>query len=234
MATPTTFSVPPPMAEELTKALEEEARRQQEATPEPEFQKNNVVQSYGYLCEVEHRRFTRDEVDKFRMGISEPNYWECEARHYMDQLSALMWQKLLREYRVDSEPSAEGWRNVAMAYRHRLRRNGCSTQQMRAVRLSIEDQRYWQPEANCLRKISALREHEMLEEYLANIQGIPSPAESETRHEYLKKRRQRRPPKQSIQRLQPTVEQPTDMGRPGLRSSARVANRRRKVGANAR
>jgi hypothetical protein len=46
MATPTFFG-PPPTAEEMVRSLEQEVQRQQEATPEPNFQDKIVEQSYG-------------------------------------------------------------------------------------------------------------------------------------------------------------------------------------------
>jgi hypothetical protein len=100
MATPT-FFIPPPSLEEIAERLEREVRRQQEATPEPVFQRPEVTQSYDYLCEIEHKRFTPEEVDLFRSSIAEPIYWECEAKNYKDLLSELIWQNLLREFCVD-------------------------------------------------------------------------------------------------------------------------------------
>ena len=216
MATPTLF-VPPPTAEELIAGLEEEARRQQEATPEPKFRRQNIVQSYDYLCEVEHKRFAPDEIDNFRMRIPESSYWKCEARHLKDQLSELIWQNLVREYCRDGLPTTDGWRDVAMAYRRRLKRHGYSTQQVREARLSIKDQSYWKPEAECLRDFSALREHEMQESYWerkANIQGIPSSVEGELQYEYPKKKPRRhcqtptKQPTRRSRRSQPNVGQP--------------------------
>jgi hypothetical protein len=159
-----TFYVPPPTAEEIYRSLEEEVRRQQEATPEPIFRRQNVFQPYDYLCKIEHKRFTPDKVDKFRMGITMPSYWELEAQYFKNELSELIWHNVLHEYLPDV-PTAEGWRNVTMAYRRRLRRHGYSTQQVNGSRLSIRDQRYWKPEAECLRGLAALREHEMKEKY---------------------------------------------------------------------
>jgi hypothetical protein len=69
MATPT-FFIPPPSLEEIAERLEREVRRQQEATPEPVFQRPEVTQSYDYLCEIEHKRFTPEEVDLFRSSIA--------------------------------------------------------------------------------------------------------------------------------------------------------------------
>lgn len=89
MATPT-FFVPPPSPKEIARRLEREVRRQQEVTPEPIFQRPDAPQSYDYLYEIKHKRFTPEEVDMFRSSIGEPIYWECEARHYKDLLSELI------------------------------------------------------------------------------------------------------------------------------------------------
>ena len=187
------------------------------------------------------------------MGITERGYWECEARHLKDQLSELVWQNLLDEYIMDGVPATDGWRNIAMAYTRRLRRQGLSTQQVRESRLSIKNQSYWKPEAELLRGISALREHEMQEQYWekrARLSGIPSPPKSETQHQYLERRprRQRQTPtkqparqSQRSRRSQPNggprqTGRVSDKRRSGLRSStaAKVGKRRGKVGANAR
>jgi hypothetical protein len=130
-----------------------------------------------------------------------------------------------------------------MAYSRRLKRQGCSTQQARESRLSIKDQRYWKPEAECLRGIVALREHEMQEEYLArkaNVQGMPSPAESKTQLQEKRERRLQKHakrPTRCSRRLQPNSRQPrvdgvSDEGGARCRSSeaSKVAKRRRKVG----
>ena len=238
MATPT-FSLPPPTAEQLAKRLAEEVQRQQDATPEPIFQRPNVAQSYDYLCEIEHKRFTPDEVDTFRMRIPESNYWECEAQRYKDRLSELIWQNLLHEYSVDCVPTTNSWRDVAMAYRRRLKRHGYSKQQVRESRLSIEDQMYWKPEAVCLRAMAALREHEMQREHWekkSNIQGIASPAESETQYGCLEKKsgRQRQPLNERqtrhSPRSQPKVGQSRADGVSDKRRSAVRSSTRLKVG----
>jgi len=89
------------------------------------------------MCEIEHNRFKPDEVEKFRMGISEHKYWEPEARHLKDLLSDVILQNLLRKYNADN--MLENWRKIAIAYRSRLRREGLSMQQVRESRLSIKD-----------------------------------------------------------------------------------------------
>ena len=165
MATPTEIFVPPLAADELIAGLQEEANRQREATPEPNFRHRNIIQSYDYLFEIEHERFTPKEVDTFLMGIREPSYWKCEAQHFKEQLSELIWHNLLRKNGIDNSPDTTGWRSVALVYRRRLKRHGHSTQRVREARLSINDQGYWKPEAECLRTISALREQEMQEKH---------------------------------------------------------------------
>lgn len=236
MATPT-FCMPLFRPKELIAGLEEEARRQQEATPSPNFRSQPGAQAYDYLCEIEHNRFTTDEVENFRMRIVEPSYWEREARHLKDKLSELVLQKLLREYGIDSAPT-DSWRNVAMAYGRRLKRHGYSTQQVRESRLEIKDQGYWKPEAECLRRISALREHEMHEKYLERRLNI----ERETHGYPDQKPRRQTPSKQPTrrsQRLQPNIGQPgadrvSDKRRSGLRSSTRVERRSGRLGVKAR
>lgn len=232
MATPTEFLVPPPTAEDLIGRLEEAANRREAATPEITF--DNEVQCFEWLCEEERPKFEPNEIDKLRMGITERGYWEYEARHLKDQLSELVWQNLLEEYIVDGEPATDGWRNIAMAYTRRLRRQGLSTQQVRESRHSIKNQSYWKPEADLLRGISALREHEMQAQYCEKRAGIPSPPE--TQHQYL----ERKPTKLRPRRSQPNGG-PRQTGRVSdkgsrLRSStaSKVGKRRGKVGANAR
>ena len=250
MATPTSFTVPTPTAEEIARSLQEEVQRQQGATPEPVFRTENVTQSYNLLCEIEHMRFTKNEIDSFRMGITRTDYWEREARRYKHRLCELIWENLLHEHRVGDVPTIEGWRDVAMAYRRRLRRQGYSKQQVWETRLSIKEQGYWKPESECLREISALREHEMQEQYRArkaNTQGIPSPAQSETQYGCLvkKPRRQRQTPSKQptrrSQRLQSEVDQLRTDRVSGMRGSgllsctaSKVGKRRGKVGAKTR
>ena len=79
MSTPA-FSVPALTPKEINRALEEEERRQRDATPEPKFRKQDAPQPYDLLCQIEHRKFTPEEVDIIRMGIDQPMYWEREAQ----------------------------------------------------------------------------------------------------------------------------------------------------------
>jgi hypothetical protein len=246
MATPTFFA-PPPSVEEITRSLEKAVRRQQEATPEPVFRRQEVTQSYDYLCEIEHKRFPPEEVDMLRSRIAEAYYWECEARKYNDLLSELTLENLCRKYCVDGVQPTDGWRQIAMAYRRRLKRQGCSTQQARESRLSIKDQRYWKPEAECLRDIAAFRESEMLEEYRARkakVQGMSCPAESKTQFQEegeCRLQEHAKEPTRRSRRLQTNSRQPRvdgvqDERGAGFRSSgaSKVAKRRRKVGAKKR
>ena len=157
MATPTEFSVPPVGAESLVTALEDEIERQRKATPPPTFVNVDVVQSYDYLCELEHSKPSSKEVDQLRMSIQDPSYWKCEAQFYKEELSRKIWKRLVEQYK-DSASEADVWRNVALAYTRRLNRHGFATKQVRQWRLDIEDQAYRKPEAEHLRKASAMAE----------------------------------------------------------------------------
>ena len=220
MATPT-FFVPPPSAEELASILEEEVRRQQELTPEADFRRQDATQSYDYLCEIEHERFSPQEVDLFRRNITESAYWECEARKYKDLLSDLVWQNLSREYCVEGVSTSNSWRAIATAYERRLKRQGYSTQQTRAGRLSIKDQRYWKPEAECLRGVAAYREHEEQEKYVGRKANLQLPDENQLRHPHCQEtpraqlQKGTRRPTRSSRRLQSSYRQTRARGSPG-------------------
>jgi hypothetical protein len=121
------------MPEDLIKRLEEAADRQNAATPEITF--DDEEQCFEWLCEEERPKFEANEIDKLRMGITECGYWECEARHLKNQLSELVWRNLLDKYIVD-DASAEGWRSIAMAYIHRLKRQGLSTHRQQVPDIS--------------------------------------------------------------------------------------------------
>lgn len=226
MATPTEFNIPPPTSKDVIKRLEEAADRQKLATPEITF--DDEEQCFAWLCEEERPKFTPNEIDRLRMGITERGYWECEARHLKEQLSELVWQKLLDKYIVNGIPPTDGWRNIAIAYIRRLKRQGRSMQQVRECRHSIKNQSYWEPEADLLRNISALREHEMQEQYRekrASPSGIPSPPKSKTQH--ARARRRQTPIKQRERQLRRSqangksrqTRTASDNTRSGLRSS---------------
>ena len=187
MSSPAIY-IPPPAPEELANAIQGEVRRQQEATPEPKFQENDAIQSYDYLCHIEHQKFSPNEVDNLRMGITDPFYYECEAGILMDELSKLIWKNLLQQCRATVASNADSWRDVVQALRRRLCRHGYSKQQVRQSRLSIDDQKYWEPEAVRLRAESAFREAEMQERYRnmnKGVEGTPNYAVGEVHCESL-------------------------------------------------
>jgi len=213
MATPTEFSVPPIEAADLARLLEEESRR----TPDIEFRTSDVQQSYQWLCEIEHDKFPPSQVDKLRRNITQPEYWECEARHLKDALSEHIWQNALREYDMDEMPSTDGWLGVITFYTRLLKQHGLSSKQVRECRLSIKTQTYWQPEAKLLREVSALQEIQMVEKHLAKK---------------ARRARQSKPTTRSV----PAGKVSARITRPKASDSigARVAKRRGKVGAKAR
>ncbi|KIX92014.1 uncharacterized protein Z520_12285 [Fonsecaea multimorphosa CBS 102226] len=96
MSTPT-FSVPPPAPTpgDIAECLEEMLQRKQQETPEPNFQKKDVTQSYDYLCEIECQKFTTEEVDEIRAKIPDAVYRECDARQYSKLLAEKISQNLL-------------------------------------------------------------------------------------------------------------------------------------------
>lgn len=160
------FSVPNPCPQDLVAALQAEKLRQQEATPELDLPITSSEQSYKWMCELEHNRFSSQEVECYRSDIFEPGYWEQEARHFKKELSELIWAHLVESHTVDGKTSTVGWRDIANAYVRRLKRNGLSISNIRESRCSIVNEEYWKPEAERLRQIAALREYNKQQEYL--------------------------------------------------------------------
>lgn len=143
MATPTLFSVPPVEATALCEALNA-------VTPPPRFASSDTTQSYDYICELEHCKFTPRDVEEIRGKISDPAYRQREAQCYKEKLAEIIWRKLTEE----QPEGVEGWRKVVEAYRRRLRRHGCTIREVRDMRWCITDQEYWKPESQQLREAS--------------------------------------------------------------------------------
>lgn len=235
MSTPT-FVLPPPSAEAIAKALQDELRRRQEATPEPIFDDPEPEQCFDLFCKIERNRFTPNEVDDLRAGITEPGYWECEARHLREQLSSVMWNNILREHTTSEKLGVDGWRSVATAYAHLLRQNGCSVRQQRENRFTIPAQEYWKPEAERLRSVAALREQEMREAYWAQndkSQGFPSPAES---HSMETSRSEVKPSRRSerVRQRQKSKSGDDLASQRVIESTAKITKSRGKVGSKSR
>ncbi|OAP54019.1 hypothetical protein AYL99_11779 [Fonsecaea erecta] len=248
MSTPLTFFMPPPTAEEIIEALEQEVRRQQEETPEVLFGSPMGHQGYQRLCEQEYSRFSPEEVELYRSGILDPAYWECEAKKFKDLLSEVIWQNILQTKCVNGRAKLDSWRDVAKAYRNRLLRHGCSAQRIREGRLTITDKRYWEEEASRLQGMAALREHEAQEAYLeaywariSNVQGITPSEAREIEHNELQKvprtrsRTTARQPTRRSQRLQSNLrkrqgDKVLGEREPGLRNvpPPKITKRRRK------
>ena len=206
MSTPA-FSVPALTPKEINRALEEEERRQRDATPEPKFRKQDAPQPYDLLCQIEHRKFTPEEVDIIRMGIDQPMYWEREAQNLKTKLVELIWSNLLQQYDLEGVSRAEMFRNVTMALHRRVKRHGYTKQQVRKSRLAIEHQSYWEPELERLRSASAHREEKMREDHWtmkANDREIPGLAEQEMHSDGSKRMLQHKPQAASAQTIRCT------------------------------
>jgi len=150
MTTPTEFEVPPPAPEDVAGRLQEVLSSREDATPEPKFQRN-VKQDFKYFCEVEHRRFGTNRIDKLRTQITKSAYWEREAQILKSKLADVHLESLLLKFAMDGKLTTDTWRKVRKYYAHRLKRNGLSAEQLRETRLSINEQCYWEPEAEVLR-----------------------------------------------------------------------------------
>ncbi|TWU70587.1 hypothetical protein ED733_001283 [Metarhizium rileyi] len=146
--------------ENLVKRLQEVAKCREEETPEPQSPED-LEECYQWRCEELRNNFKPHEVDKQRMHISQLDYWRTECFHYDVALKEVMWQRAHAAHGVDGEPSADHWRTVAMVYRELLKSSGLSLAQTRAIRFSIESQKYWQYEAEMYQQNVVAREEEM-------------------------------------------------------------------------
>jgi hypothetical protein len=57
--------------------------------------------------------------------------------------------------------SASCWLKLTQALEHILRNHGLSSENVKELRFSIENESYWQHEAELLRRMSALQEAEI-------------------------------------------------------------------------
>jgi hypothetical protein len=151
--------------DELTKKLNGEAQRQESATPDREFEFQHQQQSFDWICETERSKYIPSEVESIREGIQNPSYWEREAQQYLKFLNDLILTNICSKFLKNGKLPPECWKDVAIALKPRLRRQGATSQQINERRLSILDQDYWEPEAVALQKKSASRQHEMLEDH---------------------------------------------------------------------
>ncbi|OAA34202.1 hypothetical protein NOR_08603 [Metarhizium rileyi] len=179
------------MVENLCRRLEEVAESRARATPEPQFQ--DVETCHSWKCAVLLTHFKPKEADKHRMRISQHEYWEVECLHYMKTFANLMRQKGHSE---DGEATADHWRALTMSYQKLLEKGGLSSSEIRKSRLSIDNQKYWQLEADLYERIVAQSEHEMREALLKKDES--------QRRRQARKNQPAAEPARRVQRPQPT------------------------------
>ncbi|RMD43392.1 hypothetical protein DV735_g1701, partial [Chaetothyriales sp. CBS 134920] len=133
------------LANSLAKRL---TLRPEEETDGPKLKSKDFDQSYQWICKELRQSFSQGRAEKVRMGISDIEYWEREARHYRDAANEQIWQNALSKYSQRHMPAtAEAWRCIAKFYQGVLIENGLPLQQAKDVRLSIDAEKYWQLEA---------------------------------------------------------------------------------------
>lgn len=170
MTTPTSFSVPDLEPHAITAALNQEAQRQHEATPPFEFASLAPVPPYDYLCEIEHDKYSAQEVDKIRRQIADGQYWELEARMWCAEYSKRIWELSLEKHSRDEVSRTKVMRTMALEYIRRLNRKGVTMGQVRTKRHLVEDQAYWKSEWECFGQASAEEEKIMLDHFVKRKQ----------------------------------------------------------------
>lgn len=151
----------------LTRGLEEVIKERDEATPEPKFGSDEFEENHQYSCEQLHKHFRPRQLERYRWRVNEPEYWECEARHYKDAVIEKLWNKGLEqsERGAATPTTAEGWQEMVGFYQDMLRNLGSSTQDIMRLRLSIDSQDYWKTEEELLEPLSKLQEYQLVEQW---------------------------------------------------------------------
>jgi len=142
---------------DLFRRLEGVVKDREEATPEPQSPED-VEECHQWRCEELRNHFKLEEADKLRMRILQRDYWKLECRHYEDALKEFLWQKACATHGSDGEPTADHWRTLATFYEGLLRRSGASAGQIMKIRHSIDNQKYWQYEAELYQQCVAAHE----------------------------------------------------------------------------
>lgn len=149
MATPTS-AIPflTLRSEDLAERLELEIRQQQEATPELSTcdSDDDSKQNFKWLREIKAYHFNPEEMEKYRMQIREPEYWKREADLYIAESQRRSKRGFCAE------------QLIAIAMRDALLVQGLSGQEVEYLRLGIDDQGYWKPEARKFEHIVALHQ----------------------------------------------------------------------------
>ena len=129
----------------LCEKLERAIRQQQEATPEPPSDDDECLQDFRWQCSILHDDFEPPQIEKIRKGIWKSDYWRIECEQYAKALD----QDLLHQEDGQATTGPE-WRSAAMRYKHCLQQNGFSVDEITLMRISIENQQYWEQEMEVL------------------------------------------------------------------------------------
>ena len=225
MSTPIGFSVNPLDSGELVAKL-------QETTPEPSFRSEPSSrsefneQAYDWLCEIQHGNFTCDEIDLFRMRISDIAYWNCEAEHLKTMCIERIRNNLYDPRTSFDSDSAEALRSRCQTLKRFLKEMGVDSPSFLRHRKIITDSRYWQSEAEILRQQSAAREAELEGQFLANLGASGVTTKSEYVSNILKGVQGRQPrPRRPRQTVEP---------RRSDRLASKVGKRHGRVGGKIR
>ncbi|RBR04170.1 uncharacterized protein FIESC28_11619 [Fusarium coffeatum] len=147
-------------AADLVQGIEHAAKQRADATPEPEFATDASEQNYKYVCEHLSRHFDRHQLQQLRKRISDPMYWECEARCYEDAVVSRLGHVL--DERLHRHPvtpaTTEDWQSVIRSHRDSLRNHGFSMHAIDNLRFNITSQFYWEIEAELLEPESSRQE----------------------------------------------------------------------------
>lgn len=159
-------------ATDLKDRLQQTIALQRAATPEPECCEDidDARIAYSYICECHRTRFGEEGTDEIRARIADSSYWFRELGHYKKEVDHKMESLLATSQNDNSSAngtlySIERLRNLIGGYQRLLEQLGCTPQDVKELRYTIRDQRYWKPESFLLAESAALLESTMIEDY---------------------------------------------------------------------
>ncbi|KAG6014983.1 hypothetical protein E4U54_004508 [Claviceps lovelessii] len=139
----------------LYSGLEAALIEQRQATPEFEHPDADRAPAYHLFAEQRRSHFKTREAERLRQLITDTEYWKHEVHCYAAAVDKVL----------DNAPKMEDWRNLARGYKSLLGWLGFSAQQVEQLRLSIsiENHKYWRPEAEFFTLHSNILEYKILE-----------------------------------------------------------------------
>lgn len=160
--------------EYIDETINKEAKGRPEASEAVVLDNEPRKESYRSVAENYQTGYLPNQIEQYRMGIPYLDYWKAEAEQMHEHLSKTTLQQLIDEYVADgSTHVADAWKNIALALRRKLKRQGHSVDELDDVRRRIESNDYWKPEAELFERLNCLWDYDFWQK--RSNEGTPIP-----------------------------------------------------------